>query len=193
MEYSKKRKEAPELEATSSFNIKDVTIDDIHNVDSKGTPIYSNFKYEDWLLLSWRYELHLLSHAFAVDVADPDRPGIFEDQVPHYYSIYFKLKCDPGKLGCDNLQKVFKVLKLPGLELTAKGGKSKILTSDLDKETSLKDFIIGVESYRRDRIRRIDAGDESAQLKFPKNTQPAKAAAQAAKAGATTVVKSAGA
>merc|ERR1719263_136389 len=52
-----------------------------------------------------------------------------------------------------------------------------ILSSELDKEMPLKDFIIGVEQYRRDRIRRIDAGDESAQLRFPKN-QPPKAGAK---------------
>lgn len=181
VEYAKKRKETPQLlDTASSFDIKGMTIDDIHNIDSKSTPIYANFKYEDWLLLQWRLEMHFLAHAFALDVEDSDRPGIPEEQLAHYYSIYYKVKCDPGKLACDNLQKVFKLLKLPGLELTDKGGKSKILCSGADKDTSLKDFIIGVESYRRDRNRRIDAGDESAQLRFPK-TQPPKAGAPPAK------------
>eukprot|EP00427_Karlodinium_veneficum_P062582 CAMPEP_0169332704 /NCGR_PEP_ID=MMETSP1017-20121227/14865_1 /TAXON_ID=342587 /ORGANISM="Karlodinium micrum, Strain CCMP2283" /LENGTH=821 /DNA_ID=CAMNT_0009427871 /DNA_START=58 /DNA_END=2524 /DNA_ORIENTATION=+ len=173
MEFSKKRKETPEVDAAANFDIKGVTIEDIHNVDAKGTPIYANFKYEDWILLAWRYELHLLVHAFAADANDSDRPGIPEDHLPNYYKIYYKTKLDPSKLGCDNLQKVFKILKLPALQLVDKGGKSKILSSELDKETSLKDFIVDVETYRRNRLRRIDAGDESAQLKFPKNT-PAK-------------------
>jgi len=181
VEYAKKKKETPQLlDTASSFDIKGMTIDDIHNIDSKGTPIYANFKFEDWLLLQWRLDLHFLAHAFAMDVGDADRPGIPEEQLAHYYQIYTKVKCDPSKLACDNLQKVLRLLKLPGLELADKGGKSKILCSGLDKDTSLKDFIIGVESYRRDRNRRIDAGDESAQLRFPK-TQPPKAGAPPAK------------
>jgi len=77
---------------------------------------------------------------------------------------------------------MLKILKFPAVELVAKGGKSKILSSSLDRELALKEFIIGVESYRRDRIRRIDAGDESAQLHFPR-AAPAKAGS-GAKAGA---------
>jgi len=173
MEFSKKRKEAPEVDAAANFDIKGMSIEDIHNVDAKGTPIYANFKYEDWVLLAWRYELHLLVHAFAADVNDSDRPGIPEEHLKHYYKMYFKTALEPGKLGCDSVEKVFKVLKLQALQLMDKGGKSKILSSELGKETCLKDFIVDVETYRRNRLRRIDAGDESAQLKFPKNT-PAK-------------------
>merc|ERR1712136_425937 len=47
-------------------------------------------------------------------------------------------------------------------------------------------FVRGVESYRRDRLRRIEAGDESAQLKFPK---PAPKAAAPKGAPAKGVVK----
>jgi hypothetical protein len=177
-EFSKKRKEAPEVDAAASFDIKGMTIEDIHNVDAKGTPIYANFKYEDWILLAWRYELHLLVHGFATDVNDADRPGIPEEHLKHYYKTYYKNTLDPGKLGVDSLDKVFKVLKMSALQLADKGGKSKILTCTLGKETRLKDFIVEVETYRRNRLRRIDAGDESAQLKFPKNT-PAKAGGKA--------------
>merc|ERR1712066_805693 len=86
-------------------------------------------------------------------------------------------KLDPAKLGCDSFQKVFKLLKLPAVQLV-ETGPTKFLKSELDKEMPLKDFIIGVEDYRRNRMRRIDAGDESAQLKFPKG-EPAKAGAKA--------------
>jgi hypothetical protein len=178
MEFSKKRKEAPEVDAAASFDIKGMTIEDIHNVDAKGTPIYANFKYEDWILLAWRYEMHLLVHAFATDVNDPDRPGIPEEHLKHYYKTYFKNTLDPSKLGVDSVEKIFKVLKMSALQLADKGGKSKILTCELGKETPLKDFIVEVETYRRNRLRRIDAGDESAQLKFPKNA-PAKAGGKA--------------
>jgi hypothetical protein len=181
-EYAKKKKESPDmLDIASAFDIKSAAVEDIHNIDSKDTPLYANFKWEDWILLTWRYQLHLLAHAFATDVADPDRPGIPEEQLPHYYNIYYKAKCDPTQIGCADFPKAFKLLKLAGLEL-----KSKILSSSLDKEMPVKDFIVGIEQYRRDRIRRIDAGDESAQLRFPKAGPPkgAPAKAQPGKASA---------
>ena len=34
---------------------------------------------QDWVVLSWRYELHLLSHAFPMDAGDADRQGVPED------------------------------------------------------------------------------------------------------------------
>jgi len=179
------------------------TVEDIHNSDGQGTPIYANFKYEDWLLLSWRYELHLLAHTFIIDVDDPDRPGIPEEHIPHYYALYHGTKCDPGKLGVQTVPQLLKLLKEP-VELVTERG-STILKSKIDKDTAIDYFVKRIEVYRRDRNRRIEAGDESAQLSFPK---PAKAPPKApvkpgtgatvvkegvtpAKAGAKAVVKSA--
>merc|ERR1712241_1463194 len=41
-------------------------------------------------------------------------------------------------------------------------------------DTPLEDLVMGVEKYRRDRGRRILAGDESARLSFPKPVARAK-------------------
>lgn len=163
---------------------------DIHDCDGKGTPLYCGFKYEDWLLLSWRYELHLLVHGFTVDVEDPDRQGIPVDHVPHYFSLYYGVKYDPkGKLGVDNLAALVKLLKVP-MELVERKQGRKVLQSQLGKETCVEDFVKGIETYRRDRCRRVEAGDESAKLVFPKpvpkppaTPSPAKAKAPAGKAG----------
>merc|ERR1719210_3244458 len=70
-------------ESLDVFTIEN--LDDIGN----GKPIYSHFVYEDWTLLSLRYELHLLVYAFRHDVNDPDRPGFHEMHLPFYYSRYF--------------------------------------------------------------------------------------------------------
>merc|ERR1712136_512590 len=139
----------------------------VHDADEKGTPLYANFKYEDWLILSWRIELHLLATGFLNDVDDPDRLGIPEDHVAHYYELYHELKMTMKKLNCDSLPQIVKLLKEP-TELICGPGDRKFLRSTLDKETDFDVFVRGVESYRRDRLRRIEAGDESAQLKFPK-------------------------
>lgn len=43
-----------------------------------GMPLFDKFQYEDWTLLSTRYELHLLIHSFKKDLDDPDRPSFGE-------------------------------------------------------------------------------------------------------------------
>jgi hypothetical protein len=139
----------------------------VHDADGKETPLYANFKYEDWLILSWRIELHLLATGFLNDVDDPERLGIPEDHVAHYYELYHEQKLAMKKLNCDSLPQTLKLLKEPA-ELAVGPGDRKFLRSKLDKETEFDVFVRGVESYRRDRQRRIEAGDESAQLKFPK-------------------------
>merc|ERR1740117_1698600 len=176
-------------EETQELTIKPNLVDNIHDADGKGTPLYGNFRYEDWVLLSFRYELHLLSYAFAMDVNDADRPAIPEAHVAHYYNVYFKTKLDPAKMDKKTFEEVLKVLKGP-CELTESelaSSKCKVLKSKLDKETNTEDFVKAIEEYRRDRFRRMDAGDESAILTFPRPVAGAKAPAKAgppvAKAG----------
>lgn len=162
---AKRRRSAVDTDANDVVDLSEVK--DVHDADGKGTPLYANFKYEDWLLLAWRYELHLLSHAFIRDVNDPDRQGIPEIHVPHYFQVYYKMPCQPRKLNANSVEEALKVLREP-VKLVNKGGKCRLLQSTLGDDASLEDFLMSVEQYRRDRFRRIDAGDESAQLKFPK-------------------------
>lgn len=164
-------------------------VKNVHDADGKGTPMYAKFKYEDWLLLSWRYELHLLSHAFIRDVNDPDRQGIPEDHIAHYFQVYYKMLCQPKKLNANSIEEALKILKEP-VKLVNKGGKCRLLHSTLSEDASLEDFLKSVEQYRRDRFRRIDAGDESAQLKFPK--APSAAPPAGAKAASPTSLQKAG-
>jgi len=149
-------------------------IESIHDADGGGTPIYGDFKYEDWMLLAWRLELHLLVHGFVQDCGDLDCPGMPAKHAAHYYKLYYNMSFDPqAKLGKDSLPAVVKLLKAP-LELSEHQGKVTILKSTLEKDTPLEDFVMGVEKYRRDRGRRIQAGDESARLSFPKPVARAK-------------------
>lgn len=161
------------LELASSIEVSDVK--DVHDIDGKKTPIYANFKYEDWLLLSWRYELHLLAHAFLIDVDDAQRMGIPEDHVSHYFNLYFHASLEPrARLGVDGLTQAVKLMKEPLILEEIRPGR-RVLQSKLEKDTPLEAFVSSIEVYRRDRQRRMEAGDESAQLSFPK---PAAKAAQ---------------
>jgi len=177
------RKKKEGAAATEGELVVDLaSVSDIFDADGRGTPLYSNFKYEDWLLLGWRYELHLLAHAFVDDVADEDIPGIPENHVPFYFELYFGTKFSPKeKLGVSGgVAAVMQLLREPvHLAEGSNPGAPKILRSSLEKDAPLSAFVKGVEAFRRDRKRRLEAGDESAQLSFPKpagKALPAKAA-----------------
>lgn len=143
------------------------SVEDIHDVDGEGTPLYVNFKFEDWLLLSVRYELHLLAHAYIEDADDPDRSGILEAQLPFYYHLYFGAQLDPmGRLGVASAADVVRIQKEP-VVLEA-GEYGLLLRSSWEKETPLEAFVKAVEADRRDRTRRYEAGDETATLNFPR-------------------------
>ncbi|EEQ97909.1 hypothetical protein Pmar_PMAR025533 [Perkinsus marinus ATCC 50983] len=66
-------------------------VEDINDLDGKGTPLYGKFQAEDWQLLNLRYELHLLCHAFFRDATaeDGDIKGIHRSLLQHYFSTYF--------------------------------------------------------------------------------------------------------
>ncbi len=148
-------------------------ITDVHNADGKSTPIYRHFKYEDWVILSFRVELHLLVASFLHDIAAPDHMGIPSGHVEQLFTLYFKTNLDLGKLGAETLAKGLEILQAP-MELL----DGKELRSELPMETALEEFVKGTEEYRRARIRRVEAGDESAKLSFPR-LQKARAPAKA--------------
>eukprot|EP00419_Tripos_fusus_P029488 CAMPEP_0172727708 /NCGR_PEP_ID=MMETSP1074-20121228/91828_1 /TAXON_ID=2916 /ORGANISM="Ceratium fusus, Strain PA161109" /LENGTH=836 /DNA_ID=CAMNT_0013554881 /DNA_START=90 /DNA_END=2600 /DNA_ORIENTATION=+ len=172
--YGKQKKIIEEAGGEVDEPIDLSEVESIHDADGSGAPIYGDFKYEDWMLLAWRLELHLLVHAFVQDCGDLDCPGMPAKHVAHYYQLYYKSSYNPqARLGKDNLPEIVKLLKGP-LELHEHQGKVTVLRSTLEKDTPLKDFVMGVEKYRRDRGRRIGAGDESARLNFPRPVAKAK-------------------
>jgi len=70
-----------------------LSVEDVMDVGN-GEPLFANFAYEDWTLLSLRYELHLLLHSFKKDLNDPDRTSwretlrillqqIFQEKLEH--------------------------------------------------------------------------------------------------------------
>merc|ERR1719375_601319 len=76
--------DAMEAEELDIFAVEDV------NDMGDGSPLYKEFQFEDWALLTLRFELHVLAHAFRKDADDPDRSGIHESHLPFYYNRYFK-------------------------------------------------------------------------------------------------------
>jgi len=151
-------------------NVEDLDVwadvKDIMDVGS-GEPLFFNFTYEDWTLLSVRFELHLLVHAFKKDVNDPERPSFVESHLGFYYNKYFKKAFNVKMFGVNENAGLVDFIK-DTMKIDAKSMMQAVLGED----TQLETFVKQTEEHRRERQRRMDAGDETAQLKFSKPSSP---------------------
>jgi heterogeneous nuclear ribonucleoprotein U-like protein 1 len=138
-----------------------LAVEDVSDVGS-GEPLYANFVYEDWALLSARYEVNLLLHAFKRDLDDPERPTFQESHLGFYYQKYFHKTFNLGSFSCTKTSEYVALIK----DIVAIDVDSKLLKVQLDEDTEAAMFVKLTEEHRRDRQRRVDAGDETALLKF---------------------------
>lgn len=154
-----KPKKADDADAAADTNIMEAKdVNDIGN----GEPLYANFGFEDWALLSLRYELYLVMKSFTTDVNDEDRPGIPENHFLFYFQKYLKKSIAPKSYGKENLADLFTLIK----DTVAIEGENNILACKVEDTDSLDIFVKLAEGDRRERQRRLDAGDESGRLKF---------------------------
>jgi len=157
IDYMKLLEEEIEANEVDVFELPDVTD------TGEGEPLFCNFAFEDWAMLSLRYEIHLLTHSFLHDCGDPERAGIFPDHMLFYYNKYFKKGLNPKNYGVDTTDELMGLIKDTIVVLTG----PKVVESQLMGELESNDIFVKLtEESRRDRQRRIDAGDESAVLKF---------------------------
>lgn len=149
-----------EVEELDVFGVQD--INDLGN----GLPLYIDFSFEDWTLLSLRFELHILTHAFMIDANDPELAGIHKDNVMFYYQRYFKKAFTFKAYGCDNLSDVVELVRD-----TFSLSKVQMLESLLESDWGDNDIFVKLaEEARRERLSRIGAGDDTAKLKFTQQT-----------------------
>jgi len=146
------------------------SVDDIMNVGG-GEPLYTKFGPEDWMLLGLRVELHLLSHAFVQDAADPDRGAVPIEHLGFYYQKYFKKSLNAAAYGLKNLDELLGLVN--DTIIVYQGGPLKLIESMLPDEMETHNaFVMLTEECRRVRIRKIALGDESAKLKFGQPGMP---------------------
>lgn len=138
-------------------------VEDVANAGC-GRPLYSDFQFEDWALLSARFEIHLLLHSFKKDLDDPDRPGFAEKDLAFYYSKYYKKAFTYKAFGVDTIEGFQELIQ----DTFSIGGERSFLEASMSDDTPLVNFVRLTEEHRRQRQRRLDAGDESADLKFPR-------------------------
>jgi len=142
------------------------SLDDVCDMkDGNATPLFSNFVFEDWALLSLRFELHLLVHAVKRETNDPDKPGVPPDEVAGYYTKYYKKTLNPKNYGVDSVENVLELVK----DTAITGRRSEQVEPMISDDLAYNDvFVRLTEECRRDRKRRVDAGEEGAALKFPR-------------------------
>jgi len=158
--------EEPPKEDPKDLDVEDIDVFAVEDVMDLGTgePLFGNFKFEDWVLLTARYELHLLMHSFKKDLNDPDRTKIPEKDLGFYYNRYFKKSWSLKNFNVEKLSDladlVKEVLKFPE--------GASCLECVSEEDTPPATFLKMAEEHRRERQRRVDAGDETADLKFPR-------------------------
>lgn len=168
MEVDEAKEEEEEEEPEEEEEVVDLdTLDifgiaDIMEVGGKPIqqPLFSQFAFEDWALMSLRFELNLLVHAFKQDVKDPERRQIHEDNITFYYQKYFRKGLNPSFFGVKTVQELVGFFG-DTIRITNK----KILESYLPGELEMLNvFVLLAGQGRRDRNRRIDMGEEGAKV-----------------------------
>jgi len=126
-----------------------------------GAPLYESFGFEDWALVQLRFELYILLVAFKTDADDSDRVGIPLDHLTFYYTQYFHRQLQPKVYGLSDINEIIAMIP------DTVASKDGVLVSQLEEDMEGTDIFVKLaEEHRRERQRRIDAGDETARLKF---------------------------
>jgi len=160
-----KGEEPPAEEEKMDIDIEDLDVFGVEDVTDIGTgePLFANFAFEDWLLLATRYELHLLLHSFKKDLDDPDRPSFMQKDLSFYFNKYFKKNFSVKSFAVEKFEDFLELVK------DTLAVKDSFLQAVLSEDTPVTNFVKLTEDHRRERQRRLDAGDETAELKFPRS------------------------
>jgi len=125
-----------------------------------GIPLFVHFGPEDWALLHLRWDLHTLATSYKKDVNDEDRTEIPEEHIAFYFNKYLTKKLWHKDYGKESWEELC-TLVADTVKIDA-GKLSIVAPEDADSST----FVKLTEEKRRERQRRIDAGDETARLKL---------------------------
>lgn len=144
------------------------SVEDVLDVGG-GEPLFGRFTYEDWTLLAARVELLLLTHGFRKAVDDPERPNFPEGHFNFYYGKHFKKQFSLKIFGVENLAGVIDLIN-DTITISEDGR----LNPEKPEDITWGDLLKLTEESRRERERRVDAGDETARLRFtrPQPTPP---------------------
>jgi len=155
---SDEEEEKPEVDfgAIEVFGVEDVAD------AGGGCPLQKEFQFEDFALMTLRFELHLLAHAFSKDCKDPDRTGIHLDHLAFYYQKYYGKALN---LSSFVVQTTVELIEL--VNDTVNATKQSVMESLVPAELESNGIFCKItEAARRRRRLLVDMGDESAKLKM---------------------------
>lgn len=148
-------KEEPKKEENEKEEEKDAVAPSTVNL--------ADFTEEDWMLADIRVELHAVCHAFREDVEDKERTEFSVDFLQYYYSEYATPRgknFHPSIFGCQHARNVLELISDTVVE------EDGMVVPKLSKDATFDDILKLTEDARQERVDRIGAGDESANLKF---------------------------
>jgi len=178
-EEEKKEEGAGDNDEEKGDDLDIFSVEDVCDVGS-GEPLFANFTFEDWALLQLRFEMYFLQLAFRKDVDDEERVGIHETHLAFYYNKYYRKQLTPKHFGMSTNHEICKLVK----DTVSISETTNVLVSALAEDTESVDIFVKLtEENRRERQRRIDAGDETAKLKFSQMVMQQPQAPKAAPAG----------
>jgi len=166
--------------------VEDIDIFSVADVcdGGDGVPLFENFTFEDWELMKLRFEFCLLVLSFKNDCNDADRAGIPSNHFAFYFNRYYQKSVNPKAYGLADVNEVMGMIK------DTISTKDSLIVSQLsDDLDNLDIFLKLTEENRRERQRRIDAGDETARLKFLPPVEPKVAVAAKPVAAKPAVAK----
>merc|ERR1719183_2630729 len=145
-------------------------------------PLFKDFQYEDFALMSLRFELHLLARSFAKDVNDPERTGIHSTHLAFYYQKYFNRGLSCQAFGVKTVEALIGLVK-DTMHLSPKHSTiDSLVPAELE---SFAVFVKLTEHARRHRLLMLDMGDESMRLSIsappeatPKQESPSQSAGE---------------
>lgn len=166
LEWRKKQREYEEKHKGKEVELGnecELTAENVDDVYTEGTPLYSEFGTEDWDLLHLRFELRNLVLAFRKDATekDPERKGIVLPLVGYYYQKFYGKTLFAPAHGQESIPLLIKYVSD-----TVKIGDGDVLTLAKAEDAPWTDLLRVTEEVRRIRANRIAAGDESAKLVF---------------------------
>merc|ERR1711972_1291948 len=108
-------------------------------------------------------ELYFLQYAFRKDVDDDDRPGVHDDHLAFFYTKYFRKTLNAKHFNATTHKELCALVK----DTVKIDEETNLLVSPLPEDTEEFDIFVKLaEDRRRARQRRLDAGDETARIKY---------------------------
>jgi len=143
-------------------------VNDIGN----GEPLFNKFTYTDWAILALRYELHILLRSFKRDIDDPDRLRMPVQHLEFYYQKYFKKKFSPESYGFESVAAILEMFQ----DTLSVETQHQLLVSRLPEDDAsaakMEGYLKLAERDRRDRMRRLAAGDATARIMAHRSAAP---------------------